>query len=603
MSRAQGRVLAFFAVVLACSTAGRAQQTSYQTRFLEELKRQVPPVTIPAPTAADQAAAPAPKALPLDIAEAKRLMGVDALGPGLAARLPGGKLGIVDLGFRGLKEWLAAHPDEAKLTTYRGSEAELTDAQTPDHGYWVYRVARAVLPDVPIYLYPSSGAGVASVMDPVVMAAARDGVEVFNMSLAAQFDCQLDETKEDEFSRDLRLALVQRETFLFVAAGNARNTTHTWVSSDSNDNGYVDFRTAAEAARHPGTDLDGARVMVGPGDNRFYFSWDARNHPGDDYALELETREGQPLAEARHKPGEPAEACVILDYRADRQMQARLRVKRLAGAKSGTLMRVSAYGQVIPAEMVDFNGLQTALAYEFRQNPFVIFVGGFGKTADGKLVPSPFSDLGRAADGHLVPDVLGPGQLIVDGHEIEGTSFASPFLTALYATRVGYNLKNLVEHTTGFAPFAPGVAAFERSRLGIPDAQKVTQQLVAITGPTKVEKVSHAIEGGDLVIRYTLSRCCMQSLVWYAAVVLLDGTTGAVLKDAAGKPIVASQELRSDIPDQVGTPVVLRIPMSELQGLKGRPLKLYFGVRVRAWPAPPPASIKVDEAPEYRFTL
>ncbi|MBZ5703126.1 MAG: S8 family serine peptidase [Acidobacteriia bacterium] len=587
--------------------AGWAQSTNYQTRFSEELRRKVPPISMPAPSKAELDAGHAPKALAMEIEEAKKMLGLEALGPNIAARIPGGKLGIVDMGFRGIKEWLAAHPEEAKLVTYHAldpskGEPELTDANTVDHGYWVYRVTRAVLPGVPIHLYATSGDDVASALEPVVDGSARDGVVVFNMSLGLSSECQLDEEKEDEFSKDLRLALVQREAFLFISAGNSRANTHTWVSADSNGNGYVDFRSATEAARHAGSDMDGARVTVTPGNNRFYFSWDARRHPQDDYALELVARDGKPLATARREAKDAPGACVILDYQTDEESPATLRVKRLAGDASGTLMRVTVDGYVDSAGRADFNGLQTALAYEFRENPFVIFVGAFGKTAGGKFAPSYFSDIGRTEDGRLVPDVMGPGQLLIDGHEENGTSFASPFLTALYATRVGYNLKNLVERTAGFERFAAGVAAFERGRLGIPDAQKVTQELAAITGPTKVENVSHKVEGSDLVLRYSISRCCMQSLVWYAAVVLLDGATHAPLKDAQGKTILAYQELRTEESGRMSYPVELHVPMSALEAYKGKTIEVYFAAKVRAWQAPPPGSLKVDEAPVYRFT-
>jgi hypothetical protein len=605
------RVALFIAVggflALTGGSAARAQDTSYLTRFGEEVRRKVPPISMPAPSQAELEAAHAPKALAMDIEEAKKMLGLDALGPNIAARIPGGKLGIVDLGFRGIKEWLAAHPEEAKLVTYHPldpskGDPELTDAKTVDHGYWVYRVTRAVLPGVPIQLYATSGDNVASVLDLVVQGSARDGVVVFNMSLGLESECQLDEVKEDELSQDLRLALVQREAFLFISAGNSRSSTHTWVSADSNDNSYVDFRSASEATRNAGSDMDGARVMVAPGNNRFYFSWDARRHPQDDYALELVAGDGKLLATAHREAKDPPGACVILDYDAERRDPAMLRVKRLAGAASGTLMRVNAYGQVATTQMPDFNGLQTALAYAFRENPFVIFVGAFGKTAGGKFAPSDFSDIGRTEDGRLVPDVLGPGQLLIDGHEEDGTSFASPFLTALYATRVGYNLKNLVERTAGFERFAPGVAPFERGRLGIPDAQKVTQELAAITGPTKVENVSHKVEGNDLVLRYSISRCCMQSLVWFPAVVLLDASTHAPLKDAQGKAIVAYQVLRTEESGRVTYPVELHVPMSALEPYKGKTIEVYFAAKVRAWQSPPPGSLKVDEAPVYRFT-
>lgn len=596
-----------------------AQSTNYETRFREELMRKVPPITTPAPTQAEIAAPAGPKASPITIAEAKKLMGLDRLGPDVAARIPGGKLGIVDLGFRGLKEWLAAHPNEARLTVYHPSpsssfpkrtdtalaDPDLTNPNTPDHGYWVYRVARAVLPDVPIYLYATTGRGISSALDPVTIGAAQDGVEVFNMSLGAYFDCQVDQQKESDFSRDLRLALVQHEAFLFIAAGNLRDTTHTWISADREDDGYVDFRTPAQAARDPGSDIEGARVMVGPGENTFYFSWDARHHPKDNYAIELHARDGTLLASVRRKASDPPGACLVLNYQ-DKQRSAEpalLKVKRLAGARSGTLMRVNAYAQVVKKELPDFDNLQTALAYEFRDNPFVIFVGSFGKTKNGALAPSDFSDIGSTAEGRRVPDVLGPGQLLIDGKEHDGTSFASPFLTALYATRVGYNLKNLVARTSDFTRFASGVPVFARSRFGIPDPQKVTEKLDAITGPTIVTNVTHKIEGNDLVIHYRISRCCMQDMVWYASVVLLDGTTNAVLKDAAGKPIVAAQELRTEHAGRVSMPVTIQIPMTRVQRFKGKSIRLYFGMGVRAWPKPPSGAIKVNQQPDYRFVL
>lgn len=595
-------------IALSWQGAALAQGTNYFTRFAEELRRKVPPVSMPAPGKEEIEAKRAPKAQAMDIEEAKKLLGVDALGPNIAARIPGGKVGIVDMGFRGIKEWLAAHPEEAKLVTYHPwdpskGDPELSDKRTPDHGYWVYRVTRAVLPGVPIHLYATSGEDVASAVQPVVNGSARDGVAVFNMSLGLTSECQLDEEKEDEFSRDLRLALVQREAFIFISAGNSRSTTHTWVPGGTSADGYVYFRSAAEAARNPGSSVDGARVWVSPGENVFYFSWDARHHPGDDYELQLTGKDGQVLATARRKENAAPGACVILDYDSDGEGKAMLRVKKLAGEPSGTLMRVNAYGQVPTEFLADYNGLQTALAYEFRENPFVIFVGAFGKTAEGKFSPSYFSDIGKTEEGRLVPDILGPGQLLIDGHEENGTSFASPFLTALYATRVGYNLKNLVERTGGFQTFAEGVASFERGRLGIPDAKRVARNLDEITGPTKVENVTRKTEGNDLVLRYSISRCCMQSLVWYAAAILQDPATHAPLKSAQGKFLMAYQELRTEQSGRVTYPVELHFPLNALEPFKGKEIEVYFGAKVRAWPAAPAGAVKVDEAPPYRFTL
>jgi hypothetical protein len=357
--------------IAVCSVigVGWAQSGTYMLRFMEEVKRIVPPLAIPAPTAAEFGAPRGPKTLPIDIAEAKRLMGLERLGPDIAARIPGGKLGIVDLGFRGLREWLSAHPEEAKLVTYHGpnglaGDPALADSKTLDHGYWMYRVARAVLPDVPIHLYPVRGDDVTSMMNTIIGGSAG-GVVVFNMSLGLYSVCSLYQEKEEQFSRELRLALVQHEVYLFISAGNLRSSTHTWISADRNGSNYVDFRTAAEATRNPGSNVKGARVTLQQGVNRFYFSWDARNHPQDNYALELVAPDGKLLGSATLAENAAPGACLRLAYEADRQKPALLRVKRLAGAPSGTLMRINADGTANPA---DFNGLQTALAYTSRQS-------------------------------------------------------------------------------------------------------------------------------------------------------------------------------------------------------------------------------------------
>ncbi len=596
-------------LVAAAAVQARAQDATYEKRFIEEVQRKVPPILIPPPSAKEMAAAPGPVAQPVSIDAAKALMGLDAQGGDLAARIPGGKLGIVDFGFRGLKEWLASHPDEAKLTAYMGESAmgngkgldspELTNPKTPDHGYWVYRTARAVLPGVPIYLFVDDEGTTEGALDPVIMASKKYGISVFSMSLGDYGDCSLNQAKEPEFDRDLRFALVQHETFLFVAAGNARTAAHAWISADRDKDGYVDFRTAAQAAADSGSTVDGERVALSPGDNQFIFGWDGHKFKDARYALELDAPSGSRLATVSNSANEAAQ-CLILDYNAPQQQPAVLRVKRLAGPAQGVPMRLNAYGDAVAA---DYDGLQTVPGYEYRDNPFVIFVGGFGKTAGGHLAPSSFSDIGRTAHGRLVPDVLGPGQLLIDGQEHDGTSFATPFLAALYATRVGYNLKNLVALTADDSRFAPGVQPFARSRWGIPDATKVNAQLEKITGPTVVDHVTHAVEGKDLVVHYTISRCCMQSLIWYAGVVIVDPKTEAVLPDAAGKAIMAIQSLRTNKAGRVRYPITLRIPMRELAPYKGKTVKLYFGLRVRAWAHPPPGSLKVDKAPDVRITL
>src|SRR5687768_13203151 len=77
-----------------------------------------PAFVIAAPTVAQLAAGPSPAALPMDVNDARVQMGWPAF---LATRtilgLSTTRIAIVDSGFKGLAEWLAAHPDERERTT------------------------------------------------------------------------------------------------------------------------------------------------------------------------------------------------------------------------------------------------------------------------------------------------------------------------------------------------------------------------------------------------------------------------------------------------------------------------------------------------------
>jgi hypothetical protein len=267
---------------------------------------------------------------------------------------------------------------------------------------------------------------------------------------------------------------------------------------------------------------------------------------------------------------------------------------------AGIPMRLCAYPIGDPR---DFNGLQTAMTYAYRESPFVIFVGSFGKAKRGGFSPSAFSDIGTSADGLLIPHVLGPGELTLDGRELTGTSFASPFITALHATRVGYNFKNVIERSASKASLAAGVGAHESSRWGIPEADKVISRLQEITGPTKIEGVSHRIEGDNLVVDFSVSRCCMQSLMWSVDVALIDGAAGTSLLDDQQQPIKATANLRTESSDYVTHAARVSVPLPRLAAAKGRQIALAFSLNVRAWKAPPAGSLEVDSAPDYRFTL
>ncbi|TAJ37593.1 MAG: hypothetical protein EPO55_18395 [Reyranella sp.] len=590
------RLAATVAVALTVLPLAGAQaqwETSHRQRFIEEATRKMPPLVVPAPSAAERAAARAPAALGIELNEARTLMGLGQ--PVVAARLPGGKIAIVDAGFRGIRERLEAIPHEKALTSVMRTGASPGDMPVADptyagpwdsdHGYWVYRVVRSVAPDVQILLYTAGGLGR---MATALLHAGTQGVVLSNISLSYPREFQILSQEEDEVSRYLRVYLPQQEAFAFISAGNNRQDVHSFVTADRNNNGYVDFHNAAA----PGRDVDSLRLKLRAGQFRTVLTWDAGAQPDADYELQIVGAGDRVFYSGRVDPKDKAKGLIVLNHAYSQPVDAAIRVKRLAGPAGGVFMRVNGYPLGVAG---DFNGLQTTNAYLFRENPFVTFVGSFGKAAGGRFAPSPFSNVGTAPDGRLTPHVLGPGQLLIDGRPTNGTSFSSPFITAMYATQVGYNFKNLIARSSNFTRFAPGIAPHERSRWGIPDPALLAK-LDTLVGPTRIEEVSHLIDDGNLVVKFAVTRCCMESLSWGIAVDLVDPANGKTLGGALAV-------VRSDKADFVRHPLEVRIPLKSLEAFKGTRAKVRFDIKARRWPNPPPGTLKIHQAPAYDVTL
>jgi|GEM_PF-2260212 len=594
-----GLVACASALALGLAALAAAQDNAeYRRRFIEEMQRKIPPLVIKPPSAAELAAPKAPAATNINLNEARAIMGLNQ--PVTAARLPGGKLAIIDAGFKGIREHLDANPREKSLTTLMrpGGATQLTaDAAyagpwDDDHGYWVYRVVRAVAPDVPVLLYTTDDLSSVSIS---LLHAGTQGVVLSNISLAFPAHFQIFAQEEDAVSKYLRVYLPQQEAFAFISSGNERQNIHSFISADRNNNGLVDFH----ATPMPGRDVDSLRIRAPAGKSFAAFTWDASTHADADYELQIVGKDGAVLHSGRIRPESKVKGLILLRYGFDKPTDATIRVKRLAGPAGGVFMRVNAYPRGVPG---DFNGLQTTNAYLFRENPFTTFVGSFGKAAGGRFSPSPFSNIGTAPDGRIVPHVLGPGQLLVDGRPTNGTSFSSPFITALYATQVGYNFKNLIAKSANFSKLAPGVAPHERSRWGIPDPALLAK-LDDLVGPTKIENVSHAVENDALVVKFVVTRCCMESLTWSIVATLLDAQSGQAVQGPDGKPVFAAAAMRTDKADFQRHPTEIRIPMTALAAAKGKKVRIAFDIKVRRWPNPPPGTLKIDSAPVYDFTI
>ncbi len=543
------------------------------------------------PPSPEQFAAPrGPKALPMEIPEARAKMGWGFMPLTHTIGAPGLKLAIIDGGFRGIKEWLDGKPWERRLVTFV-TASESAEPQESEHGYHVYRVARLVLGATQFLLYKAlSPRDVLLAIDD----AARKGTTVVNLSIAFPALSEI-VVQETWFIDNLRKLLSQHEIFVFFAAGNARQATHSWISGDRDQNGYVDFQASLPQRQI----VNGLRILLQPGKNAIFFSWNVEQSAEAAYEIELVTFEGRKLGVGRVDPNEKRKGFIVLVHEAAQAEPAAVRVRRLAGPSSGIFMRLSAYPIAVPE---DFNGLQTIPTYALSEHPFLVFVGGVGKSETGKLIPSGFSQIGVGADGALFPHVLGPSQLVLDGREIQGTSFAAPFITSIYAAAPRYNLKNLMARTASYAPLDPAVDLHARSRWGVPDAEKAVFRLREVVGPTKVEDISHKVEGDDLVVRFSITRCCMEGMTWFVGPNLYELDTKIALKHPeTQKPVGASVMLRSDKPDFVRHPVEVKIPLKGLEPLKGKTYRLQFYIASKTYRAL--GATTVDQAPEYHVTF
>ena len=152
-------------------------------------------------------------------------------------------------------------------------------------------------------------------------------------------------------------------------------------------------------------------------------------------------------------------------------------------------------------------------------SPFLIPVGSVGELG-AKLSPSPFSSIDISDQGHVSPLLLGPGQLDIGEGVLNGTSFSTPFIAALYSPFGSFNIKNYIEQTTSFNAFNTGLSKYEVSRWGTPDYKK----LLAVKGNSCLEsryelESATSIEG-EVGMFFNLTRNCMEAIDYTIAVKL-----------------------------------------------------------------------------------
>lgn len=496
---------------------------------------------------------------------------------------------IVDNAFNGLDAWLEAHPEwkaKIKHVSLRKDGARGSGS----HGFDVFRVATAVMPMARFLLIEDGG-----YFEPVLKTMRSNGSYFASMSLGMlRYSGGADLSGDDLF----RLTAKYQVTFL-VSAGNYREESHVFDHADADGDGVLEFVPATGSAID---DAEGNRIDLGKGlEMRASLGWADKDEPAA-FDLQLVGRDGTVVASATRTGKVPV---VRLAYRPDASGPMWLRVVDRTPAGGSRPSRLGMIVKGASARHGHFNGLESLGLYAQQDSPFIISVGGFGKNGAGP-VPSAFSSIGHTNTGGIGPLVAGPGQLDMGGGEIlNGTSFATPFIAAMYSIFADYNVRNVVEATATQSRWAPGIRPEERTRWGIPSAELIFSNRCAKSN--RIEDIRHRVEGGKLLIDFLFTRDCMEGLDYFlhayvsGHVAQKDRLVVERVKAASGKEDLRGWVQKHSAGKMIDRePVRIEIPLEHIpREQMGRRVEIAF--RLSTYAQWDPAAI--PDAPAYSLTL
>jgi len=409
------------------------------------------------------------------------------------------RFAIIDRGFTGLSAFLAANPDLKSRVTYvdMGGKNEAPEAV---HGFHVLQVANHVMPTGQILLIDVEHRN-KNFLEEAIDEMNSRGFYYGTMSIGS-FG-KFDRTNLSEQRPNFLDKLEESQTTLFVSAGNYRDNVQTAFPVDTDSDGRIEF--------WPNEDTDSKREWltfgVRAGKNAVLdLGWGPR--PGASGKLRvILSRKDQPddiielseslgFAKIRIKPPETNTVYKLaVEFENLSGLMPLLRIRESSTSPVGALWK----------------GTMSNGDYAIWDSPFLIPVGSVGEI-DGKLAPSTFSSIDLSNKGNILPLIHGPGQLKLGDEVLNGTSFSTPFIAALYSPFGTFNIRNYIEQTTSFNPFLEGLSISEVSRWGTPDYGK----MLAVGGNACLEGDQKLLEGrveNDRVIaKLKFSRNCMEGL-------------------------------------------------------------------------------------------
>jgi hypothetical protein len=420
------------------------------------------------------------------------------------------KFAIIDNGFFGAEEFVTNTPSlHGRVRHYRLGKKQKGKKST-NHGTNVLKVVNEVMPAGQIYLIDVSNTkGRAPELG--VKKMNELGVHYGTMSLGTmgRYGRHNFDEKLPKFVR----LLEETQTTLFVSAGNYRGIIHTADFSDNDQDGILEL--GPESAEVDDPEMLWIKTTK-KGDGLLIFAWDIPENPTGKVSIFIS--DGDEFNFLKQFPVKKGTGRIRLKAPKNSKLSISIAVGGLSEPFGGIRVRKHGLRDAGPA----WNGLRSSGDYAIWDSPFLIPVGSVGER-HGHLAPSVFSSIDRSNMDKTMPLVLGPGQVIVGEETLNGTSFATPFIAALYATYGAQNISNVIEETSAFDAIGEGYVPAESGRWGIPVAEKLLGTNRCFEGKNQLNQMQ--IEDSELTIEYQFSRNCMEK-IQYAVVMTLQ-THGA----------------------------------------------------------------------------
>jgi hypothetical protein len=476
------------------------------------------------------------------------------------------KFAIIDKGFAGAEEFITNTPAlHGRVRYYRlGKKAN----NPGDHGTNVLKVVNEVMPAGQIYLIDVSNAK-GSAPDLGVKKMNELGVHYGTMSLGVVG--RYGRHNLDEEAPKFVQLLEKTQTTLFVSAGNYRQTIHLADYSDEDQDGVLEvWPNSADVEDREALWFQTSSDFKG----LLTVSWDVPKNPEGHVTISVTSGEDEIEKRYSVKKGIGG-----VRFKAAKRPKSRIQisVEGLEEPFGGIRVRKHLMYPEGPA----WNGLRSSGDYAIWDSPFLIPVGSVGEQ-HGHLAPSVFSSIDRSNMDEIMPLVLGPGQVKIGEETFEGTSFATPFLAALYAAYGANNISNVIEETSGFTAIGEGYVPAELGRWGVPIAENLLGSNRCFEDKNQLNNMQ--IDGEELTVEYQFSRNCMEKIK-YAVVMTLEthgtdpktGYRGVVTNtiDGVEQPLQTVQQDMSEQRDIVDKKMTFTADLSNLsprfKGLKVLP--------------------------------